>query len=563
MQREQPVELPETDPGLPAGAVEGDPALPDPNADTIGDSDAKPFVIDLDSYSDEGLRVAIFGSSGAGKGYLLGCFVEELIDAGVPVVMLDAEQELWVFKAAGALVVGGNHADAPFVEDPAAIDAVIRWAIDNRAPVVFDVGVLAEADEVEASRLGELVMRRLLAVTDQTRTEVAFACTEAAIFAPEIAERGQRRPTAMRQIFVRGRKRGIIPIIDTQRMADIQKGLISQANMTFVGKINKSVDYQPLRQDVGGRPFEDFRTLRVGEFYTQPGGTLVHSRERRIQHGGGRAEVTVEATHRASVEDVIRALQEAADRKAPPPAALSHTAAILSARGGGKTEHLIEEAVASRTAALGAQIASLEQAVTEARAEEARLADQLATVEERNRVIGQAAAGAMRLQAALRDLLDDGSPLTLEIERVRGEIRTMIAEEIAQRGGGGVTVQPVEALRLQFMEDAAGRLMQRIAALDEEQRRVLLFLLAHAEGVTINAISVGLTGNDSGAARATVTRALEPLISMGLVRIGGSGRSKRYPALDAWVASELRPHEATDGEWQAVRDRALSLLQGR
>lgn len=513
-------------------------------------------VIELDSYADEGLRVAIFGSSGAGKGYLLGCFVEELIDAGVPVVMLDAEQELWVFKAAGALVVGGNHADAPFVEDPAAIDAVIRWAIDNRAPVVFDVGVLAEADEVEASRLGELVMRRLLAVTDQTRTEVAFACTEAAIFAPEIAERGQRRPAAMRQIFVRGRKRGIIPIIDTQRMADIQKGLISQANLTFVGKINKSVDYQPLRQDVGGRPFDDFRTLRVGEFYTQPGGTLVHSRERRIQHGGGRAEVTVEATHRASVQDVIRALQEAKARVADPPVA------VVQVMGrGGKTQHLIEETVAARTAALDAHVASLQQAVAEARAEEARLADQLAAVEERNRVIGQAAAGAMRLQAALRDLLDDGAPVVRQLDRE--QLRAIVVEEMSQRGAG-VVVQPVEALRLQFMEDAAERLMQRIAGLDEDQRRVLLFLLAHADGVTINAISVGLTGNDSGAARATVTRALDPLLSMGLARVGGSGRTKRYPALDAWVASELRPHEATDGEWQSVRDRALSLLlQGR
>jgi len=141
-------------------------------------------------------------------------------------------------------------------------------------------------------------------------------------------------------------------------------------------------------------------------------------------------------------------------------------------------------------------------------------------------------------------------------------IRKIVTAELARLGPftGSVSVMPVEALRERYLEAAAQRLVARVAELDPEQRATLLFLLAHPEGGTINSITIGITGSDSGGTRSRYSKAVAALVAAGLVRQGGEGRMKRWAAVEEWVRAGLGPHAATDEEVGAVRDRAIALV---
>jgi hypothetical protein len=513
-----------------------------------------PYAVDIDDYAAEGLRIGIFGSSGTGKGWLLGCIVEDMIALGLPVVMLDAEQELWTFKEVGALVVGGPHGDAPFTENARALDAVIEFALDTRTPVVFDVGELAEADEVEAFRLGELVMRRLATVADRRRVEVGFACTEAAIFAPETIERGQARARAMKALFQRGRKRGVIPVIDTQRMADIQKSLISQANVSFVGKVNKHVDYQPLRSDVGGRAFEEFRRLPTGVFFAQPANVAVQVRARRVTHGGGGpgAQVVIQERERVGLEEVLRLLRESGEAPEPEEAPRAVTGSTMTV-----------------STAVRAEVLRLREALTAAQAER----DQFEHLADQAEIERQAAAAALGMARERMQEIDALGALMRRVGLTGGEgggngtvdaglVREVVREEIARLGPatGAPVLAPVEMLRHRYLEAAAERLVERVRTLDADQSETLLFLLAHPEGATINGVALGIAGNDGGGTRSRFVAAVGALVSAGLVKAAGSGGMKRRATVDEWVRSGLGAHNPTAEEIASVRDRALSLL---
>jgi hypothetical protein len=536
--------------------------------------------IDLDHYGESGLRVGIFGSSGAGKGYLLGVIIEDMIAAGVPTIMLDAEHELWTFKEVGALVIGGAEGDAPFIESAPALDAVIRYALDTTTPIVFDVGEQAEAEESEAARLGELVMRRLWSVLDRHRTESFFAATEASIFAPQQVPRGTHLPAMMRQMFQRGRKRGLMIAVETQRMADIQKAVISQSNVSFYGRINKFTDYRAVERELDGRPYDLMRGLRSGTFYATPAGVEVNVRPRRVTHGGGGpgAQIVIHERERVGLDEVLRLLREGAAvpevavraAHADAAAELTDVPRVLSRV---RDESQDREVTDLRVRLAEAEAAQAILATTEA--ERARLATLLAEARSARSEADAAAEAALAELALLRDRAETLDALAGLLRRLVGDsggarasalddlaLRRLVRDEIERFGvpNGRAPVVPVEALRQRYLEAAAQRLVARVAELDPEQRATLLFLLAHPEGGTINSITIGITGSASGGTRSRYSKAVAALIAAGLVRQGGEGRMKRWASVEEWVRAGLGPHEATDEEVGSVRDRATALL---
>ena len=507
------------------------------------------FAVDLNDYLTTGLRIGLFGSSGAGKGYLLGVITEELIGHGIPCIMLDAEQELWTFKERGALVIGGKHADAPFVESAAAIEQAILFSLSTATPVVFDVGLAAEAEEAEAARLGELIMSRLWAVLDRDRTEAAFICTEASIFAPQSVPRGTHRPEIMRQMFQRGRKRGLIPVVETQRMADIQKTVISQSNLSFYGYMNKATDYRAVKDELEGRPYELMRTMPQGTFYVTPMGHEVNVRERQVTHGGGgpeHGEITIRESDRVGLADVITALRDAQQKSVkadeePQPSPRRRSADRQEIE---RLSHLVDQSELERDDAKEAA----SSASTRAEQVESAMAE-----------LREQLAGVDALREAARVVFGIGGSdgaVPFDVTTVR----SMVREEIATIGPAGSPAVPVEALRERYMERAAQRLIEQMTALPEDERQALLYLIGRPDGETVSAIAQALSGNTHGGTRARWGKVLVALVHIGLVRTYGSGKARRKAAIDEWISTELGPHSPTEDDIARVRDRTISII---
>ena len=532
--------------------------------------------LDLADFDEAGFRLAIFGSSGSGKGWLLGCVLEDLIAAGLPVIMLDPEHELWTFKEAGAVVIGGAQQDHPFVNSPEGIDSVLTFALQTATPVVFDIHQVAEGSELDAQRIGEKIMRRLWILLDQPewRRQCVFACTEAAIFAPEQVTRGGEVPQMLRQFFARGRKRGLISAIETQRTQQIQKAVISQANVRLIGRLDDTGDYDAVKRHLPAPtpegkaqrlvPFNQMRLLSTGTFIRGGTSQRFTTRARRVTHGGGTPppgeSIQIRSVGRRSIAQLGRALHRAeasAQAAIEPPGDASPRA---GRKGAG------DAALRRDLTNVRAALAQSEAHLVEER--EGRGREREETQETRGVLEARVAELEPQVEAIapLRDALQmflgnhPGPGVAPGGDGVSRELVRQMIEEHAPSGNGATPALPVEQLKQSFLERAAQRIFERVRNLDDTQRDVLLYLLAHPTQQTNASIARVLTGQAGGSAHTRIGETLRALEGAGLIEHYKSGNNRPWrPAITATVARELQ--NASSGEIDEVVNRALHLLQ--
>ena len=138
-----------------------------------------------------------------------------------------------------------------------------------------------------------------------------------------------------------------------------------------------------------------------------------------------------------------------------------------------------------------------------------------------------------------------------------------LLERLAARLPAGsapvVQVMPPEALRKQYLQAAADRLMAKIPGAGDG-RTVMELLLGQEVFWSINRMSKALTGNDSGGTRTRWGNAVKELATVGLVEKGGSGRSEYRANVRGCVETELAPHGAKPEEVTAVEQQVLYRL---
>jgi hypothetical protein len=195
-------------------------------------------------------RVAIVGTSGAGKTYAAKSWVERLLAAGVRVCVVDPLGVWWGLRtgADGAtpgypvVVFGGRHADVKLDESMGA-------ALGHL------VGMRHLACVVDLSELGSSASRRRFmtafaeTVYEGNTEPLHLVFDEADLWAPQ-----RPLPEAntllgrIEEIVRRGRVRGFIPWLITQRPAVVHKDVLSQADILVAMKLTSSQD----RDAVGG-----------------------------------------------------------------------------------------------------------------------------------------------------------------------------------------------------------------------------------------------------------------------------------------------------------------------
>ena len=285
------------------------------------------FAVPLEEYKATGERDAILASSGMGKSYLTGVLMEETLENGTQLCVIDPEGEHFTLaERYPMLIIGGEHGHLPLEE--AAIDLYITTMLQSGLSAVFD---LSEHLDDEQQHLYGCIADALFQASQQYRRKIRIVVEEAQIYAPQRTtgggaqknkKKGMDPLLASQKIAKRGRKRALDSLWATQRPASISKDILSQCNRFWFGGITAELDYKAIRPflNEAGIPFAAIKALQPGEFYFYSKGITkkIKVRKRYCRHAGATPEAgaTFSATTDTSIEKALAGLTQAVAQRA-------------------------------------------------------------------------------------------------------------------------------------------------------------------------------------------------------------------------------------------------------
>lgn len=188
-------------------------------------------------------RLAFVGTSGSGKTYAAGTAVERLLDIGARVVIVDP-LDVWYglrlkkdgrSEAFPVVIFGGARGDLSISEQSGA---VIGETVANMAEsCIISLGGLGT--KAAERRFMLAFLERLYRKAPGEPFHIIF--DEADLFAPQKSSEPQLQ-NLMEQIVRRGRVKGFIPWLITQRPAVLSKDVLSQADGLIAMKLTSSQD---------------------------------------------------------------------------------------------------------------------------------------------------------------------------------------------------------------------------------------------------------------------------------------------------------------------------------
>lgn len=192
-------------------------------------------------------RIAIVGNSGSGKTFAARGLAERLIASKARLCVIDLTGAWWGLRSgiagdvSGGLPVtifGGHHADIPITkEDGAALGQIIATS-DIRC--IIDV---SEFPSDAACRSFTLALTTALYAAN--RQPLHLIIDEADFWAPQNPDKDGPAAALLgriSQIVRRGRSRGFMPWLITQRPAVLNKNVLSQADILVAMKLTLSHD---------------------------------------------------------------------------------------------------------------------------------------------------------------------------------------------------------------------------------------------------------------------------------------------------------------------------------
>ncbi|MEB3205872.1 MAG: DUF87 domain-containing protein [Vampirovibrionales bacterium] len=289
---------------------------------------SKTFGVPLAMYADTGERDAILASSGMGKSYLTGVLMEETLENGGLVVVIDPEGEHFTLSERyPMLIIGGERGQLPLEVD--ALDLYFEAMLTSGFSAVFD---LSEYLDVEQQAIYGQIADSLFRLEQKYRRKVRMIIEEAQIYAPQRVTAGGSSSTsknkgpdpllASQRIAKRGRKRAIDSLWATQRPASISKDILSQCNRFWFGGITAELDYKAIKPFLteAGISFADVRSLKPGEFFFYSKGQTrkITVRKRFCKHAGAtpNGQMAFQAATNGSMDAAIRKLTEAINKNA-------------------------------------------------------------------------------------------------------------------------------------------------------------------------------------------------------------------------------------------------------
>lgn len=356
-------------------------------------------------------RLGWIGTSGSGKTYNAGGGVERLLAFGARVVIVDPLDVWWGLRlqADGELpayplvIFGGAHGDMPLTEQAGALIGE-TVATMSESCIVSLGGLHTKAAE---RRFMLAFLDAIYRKTDPAKTgpyHVIF--DEADLWAPQNTSEPALQ-SRMEEIVRRGRIKGFIPWLITQRPAVLSKDVLSQVDGLIAFKLTASQDRAAIGEWIKGQADVAEGKVILGSLPTMQRGQGVvwvpgrgildtvsfppkatYDSSRTPARGEVRRDRALNPLDLGALKDRLAALEE--ETKASDPRALKAEVARLT------RELSRAEAAKLKAPPAPAPVIANAEAV-----EEARRAGELTGI----------AIGIARVQAALSALRVDGSPM--------------------------------------------------------------------------------------------------------------------------------------------------------
>ena len=172
---------------------------------------------------------SLLGKRGSGKTHTASVLVEEMLKAGLQVVVLDPLEVWWGLRASAdgqgpglpILVFGGSHGDLPL--DAQAGQALADLVVEERLSAVLSLRHLRKSEQQRlVTEFAERLYQRK--GEDRYRQPLHVVIDEADAFVPQRVFSGQERMVgAVDDLVRRGRASGIGVTLIPQRAAVINK----------------------------------------------------------------------------------------------------------------------------------------------------------------------------------------------------------------------------------------------------------------------------------------------------------------------------------------------------
>lgn len=195
---------------------------------------------------------AVVGIRGSGKTVTATVLVEELLDRGLQVVVIDPTDVWWGLKSTAdgkgegypVVVLGGPHGDLPL--RPSAAPALADFAVERRVPLVLSLRHLRKNQQRRfVTEFCEQVYHRKGEA--EHRTPLLVAMDEASTFIPQRVGAGEARMVgAVEDLVRRGRAAGIGVAIVDQRPASLNKDVLTQVETLVTHRITSPHDSKAL-----------------------------------------------------------------------------------------------------------------------------------------------------------------------------------------------------------------------------------------------------------------------------------------------------------------------------
>ncbi|MFC7045878.1 ATP-binding protein [Halobacteriaceae archaeon GCM10025711] len=207
-------------------------------------------------------RGFITGKSGSGKSNTASVIAEELLDNGLPLLIVDTDGEYYGLKESYELLHVGASENCDAQVRAAHAPKLAELALEQGVPIILDVSGFLDQDD--ANELVRNVVRSLFTREKKTKRPFLLLVEEIHEYLPEsggLDDVGE----VLIQVAKRGRKHGLGLVGMSQRPAAVDKDFITQCDWLVWHRLTWDNDTKVVKQVLGSEAAETVPELDDGQ----------------------------------------------------------------------------------------------------------------------------------------------------------------------------------------------------------------------------------------------------------------------------------------------------------
>jgi polyhydroxyalkanoate synthesis regulator phasin len=211
-------------------------------------------------------RGFVTGKSGSGKSNTTSVVVEELLEAGYPVLIVDTDGEYYGLKEEYELLHAGADEECDIQVGVDHAEKLAHLALHENVPIILDVSGFL--DEDVANELLRETVRHLFAKEKKLKKPFLLVVEECHEYIPEGGGMDETGKLIIK-VGKRGRKHGLGVVGISQRPADVKKDFITQCDWIAWHRLTWDNDTKVVSRIVGSDYGDEVVDLGDGEAFIQ------------------------------------------------------------------------------------------------------------------------------------------------------------------------------------------------------------------------------------------------------------------------------------------------------